>query len=151
MIILDQTIAEHPYLAGAIDCPGAVKIEQGIKLPNGDECWKKLLPESATVVPTPTGKSRMEKEGPGLWREYHLWALDPNRDPEFLFIGKLVVRLSCGTCKNHFVQILKEHPLDFSTPETCFAGTNLHHNLVNLSIGKPEMSVEDARKLYVSE
>jgi hypothetical protein len=59
-------------------------------------------------------------------------------------------RVPCGDCKRHWDEWRKANPADLSSPAAYFAWTVAAHNAVNRRLGKPEMSVDDARTLYAA-
>lgn len=96
-----------------------------------------------------------------LWFSIHYIAMDypmkPSaRDREYYkeFFENLWKVIPCFKCAQHYQQHLKEFPLvsekaDFlANRDTLFAWTVELHNIVNKELGKPQMSVESARKLY---
>lgn len=59
--------------------------------------------------------------------------------------------LPCKKCREHLRTHLSEFPIDnyLTTNEKLFEWTVILHNIVNKSLGKKEISLENARKLYV--
>jgi Erv1 / Alr family len=55
----------------------------------------------------------------------------------------------CG-CADHWKAIIAKHPPDFTSPAAFFAWTVDRHNDVNARLGKPIMSHEEARALYLT-
>jgi hypothetical protein len=84
-----------------------------------------------------------------LWREFHAapWeAMLLGRELDWL--KAFAERVPCGDCRAGFLELLEKHPPDLSSREAYFAWTVALHNAVNRKLGKPEMSVEDARKIH---
>lgn len=57
-------------------------------------------------------------------------------------------RLPCGECRRDWLAMLAAHPPDLSSPDAYFASIVGYHNAVNAKLGKPQMSVEDARLFH---
>jgi len=53
---------------------------------------------------------------------------------------------SCGDCRQHWQQITTKEPPDY---DNFFAWTVAMHNLVNTRIGKPIVSIADARTIWL--
>jgi hypothetical protein len=83
-----------------------------------------------------------------LWREFHLVALTA-ADPA-TFAGyvrrSFTPRVPCGECKQNWLPILEQMPPEAATDP--FAWSWQAHNIVNAHLGKPEISLEEARRLH---
>ncbi len=82
--------------------------------------------------------------GPVLWKEFHDRAKEYNMDldSEKRWIGIFTSWIPCGKCKNHFIEIIKTNPPNFSSKENYMKwGINIH-NIVNSSLGKPLFHLE---------
>lgn len=94
-------------------------------------------------------KSRILLEGARFWAELHLFALRNEGKPRLLhqwfleWAGDLPFE-DCP-CKDHFNQWVCENPPDFLA---FFPWTIRLHNAVNERIGKPQIEVDAARKLW---
>jgi hypothetical protein len=69
------------------------------------------------------------------------------------FFDSLPYVLPCAKCKEHMLQHLEKNPMDAALAggqTTLFAWSVQLHNAVNRSLGKPEMTVSDARKHWTS-
>jgi len=68
------------------------------------------------------------------------------------FINGIVYMIPCADCASHATSFIEEHQSQLDTicsgRENLFAFFNKFHNYVNARYGKPEMSTEDAYKLY---
>ncbi len=80
------------------------------------------------------------------WRPLHEYDGD---DPEAFFAQweKQIPDLGCE-CKRGYAKIRETWQPDFSSREAFFASGVELHNLVNAKLGKPEMTLEDARKQW---
>lgn len=95
-------------------------------------------------------KSRMEKEGPLLWEEFHRHTLEtPSPENDSRWLRSFANKLPCGECKKHFAGLSGLVPQPGIEPVPIegdyFTWGVEIHNRVNDSIGKPRMSAEDAR------
>jgi hypothetical protein len=87
--------------------------------------------------------------GPIKWKELHAGGLcELPMDHEKQWFKNFVEGLPCPDCRRHFEEFLNGHPPDFATRERFFLWTVKAHNSVNRALGKPELSVEDARELH---
>lgn len=97
--------------------------------------------------------------GPSTWATIHLICLGA---PEVFqgeqlsykkFFDALPYVLPCEKCKAHLIQHLESHTMDGALAggrRTLFAWSVELHNIVNRSLGKPTMTVEDALKHWSS-
>lgn len=94
-----------------------------------------------------------------LWYSIHFIALDYPSDPTpdqaaayrafFETLGRV---LPCYKCSKNYERHLKEMPLtpqDLLSKDALFAWTVALHNIVNKETGKSEMSVAEARNMYL--
>jgi hypothetical protein len=95
-------------------------------------------------------RSQMEIQGPKIWRWLHSMALGWDGDAESLqtILSLITNAVPCGECKKHWVEMLTAHPPKAKNAEELFAESVAWHNQVNVRLGKPQLSVEDARKIY---
>ncbi len=88
--------------------------------------------------------------GPGTWIATHVLALvsDQNEDYAFysLYIYRMVHALPCGQCRKHGVRYIDKYPVPKSG--SMFNWSIDFHNAVNKRLGKPEMSIEQAKTRY---
>lgn len=105
------------------------------------ECPRGLL--SSPDVPVPPITPSVPRVvgavwGPKLWAELHATLdADPAWDAAF------AARLPCGECKAGWLQILKETPPVYGAGR--FLWTFEAHNNVNAKLGKPLMTLAEAR------
>lgn len=94
-------------------------------------------------------KSRILLEGARFWAELHLFALRNEGKPRLIhhwfleWAGDLPFD-GCP-CKDHFTAFIRDNPPDFLN---FFDWSIRLHNAVNERIGKPQIEVDAARKLW---
>ena len=88
--------------------------------------------------------------GAAIWRRLHVMALgwDGRQDSLSTTVTLATNAIPCGSCKAHWLEIIRQKPPICTTADEFFALTVDWHNAVNERIGKPVLSVDDARKLY---
>ncbi len=82
---------------------------------------------------------------PNAWTFLHRY---DGCDPAWLKSWEGIIPRGRCDCKTGYLEILKDYPPDFSSPEAFFAWGVTLHNAVNRKLGKPEMTLEEARKLW---
>ena len=95
--------------------------------------------------------------GRDMWKTIHLVALGA---PEVFqasdanayktFYTQLAYVIPCETCKEHFIEMLHDNPIDnsLSGSESLFEWTFRIHNIVNKRLGKKEVAtIEEAKRL----
>lgn len=82
---------------------------------------------------------------PNAWTFLHRYN---GCDPEWLKKWEGIIPRGRCDCKTGYLEILKDYPPDFSSPEAFFAWGVELHNAVNRKLGKPEMTLDDAYKLW---
>lgn len=103
-----------------------------------------------------------EELGPGYWSVYHRLALDATDAPgirRFLdFEEWLKKKFPCPTCRTHFVRILMMMPVhpeqwiaNNSDVSSAFAHSVAAHNAVNTDLGKPTLTVSEARAIHSTD
>jgi len=95
--------------------------------------------------------------GPCIWASIHLICLgapeqfNGNQLNYRKFFDALPYVLPCEKCRDHLIEHLAKHPMDAALAggrNTLFVWSVQLHNTVNKSLGKPEMSVEDALQFW---
>jgi hypothetical protein len=93
--------------------------------------------------------------GPGIWYKMHLdaaWAdTDDKKRVVIEQIKYLQSNFPCGECKEHFENYIRTHPLELTlgkSPESLFLWTFNFHNAVNHRLKKPQVSYDDAKKIF---
>lgn len=91
--------------------------------------------------PDPAGG--IEAAGRRLWAELHRAALAGTLTAEWL--RTFTARVPCGECKRHWREILSAIPF---RPADQFAWSVSVHAAVSRRLGKDEVSIEDARRIW---
>jgi hypothetical protein len=87
--------------------------------------------------------------GPLLWKELHRWALSAHLQVDQReWLKNFTNKIACGECKTHWLQWTARNPPDFTSHEALFIWSVNAHNSVNERLGKPTMTVEDARRRW---
>lgn len=97
--------------------------------------------------------------GPAIWTCMHVFTFNyPNdptqedRDRAIKFFELIPFVLPCGACGLHFVQTLHKKPLTdkvLTSTLTLSTWLNEVHNLVNERVGKPQVSYEQAKIIFL--
>jgi hypothetical protein len=90
-------------------------------------------------------------DGREKWKEFHSYAFAarPTALERVAWLANFDISLPCGECKGSWKRLRRQHPLkQDATPEEFFEYSVTLHNFVNHKLGKPSMSVEEARALY---
>ncbi|AYV83576.1 MAG: hypothetical protein Hyperionvirus8_60 [Hyperionvirus sp.] len=101
-----------------------------------------------------------QKWGPDKWREIHQKTLRYPRNPSqyhkrkmYEYFMNLPDELPCETCAKHLTEHLNTYPLTYqilsSRKRLCCWTVDIH-NLVNKSLGKRELSYEEAFTIHLS-
>ena len=87
-------------------------------------------------------RKRLEAQGQFVWSKLHGYK---GCDPQWLEIWEyLIPKFGCS-CTNDYQSYKASTPPDFTSPESLWLwGFNLH-NHVNRKLGKPELTIEEAR------
>lgn len=85
-----------------------------------------------------------KNEGPKLWAKIHKAALTDTATFTDILINSILPMIGCAECKDEAKEFLKEYPIG----NDCFAWTVDWHNNVNEKLGKPTLSVEEARQAW---
>lgn len=96
-----------------------------------------------------------------MWYSIHFVALEypeaptpqQKKDYQNFFVNLWKV-LPCYTCSQNYKRHLSEQPLTdehLQSKDTLFAWTVYLHNVVNKENGKPEMTVQAAKKMYTAK
>ena len=86
-----------------------------------------------------------EKQGREAWTYLHT-----TDDPLNVIVAKfetLIPRYGCS-CKRDYAELKKQHPFDYTSADAFFVSTIRLHNAVNRKIGKPEITIAEARKIW---
>lgn len=98
-------------------------------------------------IPTLGKRFEIEHTGRKAWRTLH-----ERRDanPEWFREWMTSIPTGCG-CGSSVAAILAEHPPNYASPAAWFEWTVDFHNAVNVKLGKPTMTLDEARRLWRSE
>lgn len=106
----------------------------------------RVLKATSTLKTTkPLVLKATEEQGREAWTSLHEYqGCNPTfvRDWE-----KLIPSYGC-TCRKDYEELKRLHPFDYSTPDRFFLSGIALHNAVNRKLGKTEISIEDARKIW---
>lgn len=95
--------------------------------------------------------------GPFFWHTMHITALGYPNQPTYAekraakeFYESLAHLIPCPSCKMHYAELLKEHPVSphVDSREDLFRFTVMIHNKVNVKLGKPEVTELEAIDFY---
>jgi hypothetical protein len=87
----------------------------------------------------------VEDPGHAGWAKLHKWALaKPAPDPQW-FAG-FADGIGCGACRMDFLKLLNANPPRYGAE--CFDWSVEIHNAVNAKLGKPTVTVEQARRRW---
>jgi len=98
--------------------------------------------------------------GPSFWSTMHYVALgapvslDTIQQNNYKTFYNLIPSIiPCGSCGTHFTEVLNANPIDkyLASSQSLFEWTVKVHNIVNVRLGKQEVSVVDAKKLWLSQ
>jgi hypothetical protein len=87
---------------------------------------------------------RTTKQGQFAWAKLHSYT---GNDPQWLDLWQYFIPQRCD-CKDGYQKILEEMPPDFTSPDAFFAWGVALHNAVNLKLGKPQLTIDEARKIW---
>ena len=87
-------------------------------------------------------RKRLESQGRFVWSKLHGYR---GCDPQWLEIWEyLIPKFGCS-CTNDYQAYKASTPPDFTSPESLWLWGVALHNHVNRKLGKPELTVDEAR------
>lgn len=89
-------------------------------------------------------QDRTSKQGQFAWAKLHSYT---GNDPQWLDLWQYFIPQRCD-CKDGYQKILEEMPPDFTSPEAFFAWGVRLHNAVNAKLGKPELTIDEAKAIW---
>jgi hypothetical protein len=96
--------------------------------------------------------------GPGTWFSIHsmaAYADTPEKKKCVIDQIKYIqAHFPCGDCKVHFGNYISSHPMEPTLQggaDALFLWTVNFHNAVNFRLNKPQVSYEEARKIFYSD
>ena len=91
--------------------------------------------------------------GSSGWKCCHSHRISDNQDENEQWMAAFVFSIPCNQyprrCQQHFQEYLAAHPVDWSSQQAFLDWTIICHNDVNRRTGKSQMSIEEARALYL--
>jgi hypothetical protein len=67
---------------------------------------------------------------------------------ERAWLASFARAIPCSGCRRHWREVIDNIPLNLASPRTHFAWTVRAHNAINRLLGKPIMSLRQARRLW---
>lgn len=106
--------------------------------------WPSRGPRSYPIIyPTDPAYS-----GPGTWRIIHVGAKIAEKVAWFQdLILMIIITFACDVCRKHASEYIDEYPIP-KEPGHLFEWTVIFHNTVNTRLGKPRLTIGQARRLY---
>jgi hypothetical protein len=89
-------------------------------------------------------QERSNQAGRLAWAKLHGYR---GCDPQWLDIWQYLIPQRCD-CKDGYQRILAEMPPDFTSPEAFFAWGVALHNAVNAKLGKQQITIDEAYKIW---
>jgi hypothetical protein len=150
---VDLTKRRLPYVCA---CGGVFRTDGKFRMPNPQAVQPREHDKDGNLVALTAeqiaekeaaNKIRREAQGRKAWDAIHNFNGD---DPETFLLEvfePLIPNYGCS-CTNEYKRFKKDYPPDFSSPEAFWNWGWFLHNWVNEKLGKPIVSLEDARKLW---
>jgi hypothetical protein len=145
-----KALGDPAFFASALEC--GTSDGKTVRFDMAKKCSALLVPQipkpKKTKKPTKEKKPRPEvAEGPKLWAELHTRGIQEKIDPaaELKWLEDFFRRVPCGECRTFSRKYTKEHPPDF---ENYFAWGVGFHNAANAKLGKPQVPLDEAIKLW---
>ena len=105
-------------------------------------------PEGACSLPRRRQAAERQYWGPAAWRVIHWTALhDPARIAGGAWFARLSALLPCEECQEHFQARLAAHPPP-DAPSRLLAWSVRMHNSVNAALGKPVVTLAEAKRTF---
>lgn len=90
-------------------------------------------------------KKRFEAQGRFAWAKKHQYK---GCDPQWHELWELLIPRNGCSCTEDYAKLKSEDPPDFSSPEAYWLWGFRLHNKINVKLERPELSLEDAKKLW---
>jgi hypothetical protein len=106
---------------------------------------------SSAIGPRPRPEPRITISGVVIERKPNPWILLHDgsiKTIEQLTKWELLIPQYGCSCKRFYAEWKAANPPDFSSPEAFFAWGVALHNAVNSKLGKPEITIEEAYKIW---
>jgi hypothetical protein len=104
--------------------------------------------KTRVVLESATDSERTAKQGRVSWDILHRYG---GCDPAFFEAWTYTIPKYGCSCSRDFKSILEELPPDFSSDDAFFIRGVEWHNAVNRKLGKPEITIEEARSIWQKE
>lgn len=88
--------------------------------------------------------ARRQDWGPDAWKRLHT-----AKDADASWLRSFTANVPCGECKTHWREVLAAHPPVYG--DGWFDWTVVAHNVINVKLGKPLMTVEAARSKWLDD
>jgi hypothetical protein len=127
-----------------VEQPPAVPTSSHIELIGQQPQQKQLVTQEQIIA---AKAERIAKQGQFAWTKLHSYK---GCDPQWFELWTYLIPSRCD-CRDGFQHILKDLPPDFSSPEAFFVWGVKLHNIVNVKLGKPEITLEEAYSIWRNE
>jgi hypothetical protein len=106
--------------------------------------------DPVTVVVQPSNSDQIKKEEAGrkAWTYLHTTTDEP--EIAVRKFESMIPSYGC-TCRQDYAKLKETYPLDCSSPDAFFLSGVALHNAVNRKLNKPELSIDEARCLWLHE
>lgn len=129
-----------------------------IVIGNGNVNNDPPIPNSGTITLTPEQQPSYTQEqlkelvqrnfdaqGRFAWTKKHQYK---GCDPQWHELWELLIPRNGCSCSEDYAKLKAEDPPDFSSPENYWLWGFRLHNKINKKLDRPELSLEDAKKLW---
>jgi hypothetical protein len=103
------------------------------------------LPNAPNAPPVSAPQDPTIAAGRRAWYLLHNYR---GCDPQWVELWEFFIPSGGCSCKEGYKAILKDHPLDYSSPDAFFASGIALHNAVNRKLEKPEITLDEARQIW---
>lgn len=119
--------------------------KKDLSIVSSSDFFKKLQETNPNVVNNNLSLIDSQRK---LWEELHTykWVSEQETEQWFHFFCS---RVPCGECKMHWLNLVSNFPPQFNSAEAFFEWSVLAHNKVNERLEKPQISLDEARRLWL--
>lgn len=126
-----------------------VELNIDVKPPIRCTCGSMMKNETLLPNGRPDLQKLREVRGREAWEQLHSYKYQSEEETKFFYEFWVLTIPSFGcSCKSHWNEVTKDLPPDFSSAENFFRWGVEAHNRVNLMLGKPQFSYEEAKVVY---
>lgn len=93
-------------------------------------------------------RQRIADDGRKAWAMLHNYL---GCDPQWVELWEQFIPSSGCGCKAGYKDIIKDYPFDYSSTDAFFASGVALHNAVNRKLNKPELTLDEARRIWNRE